>query len=143
MLVEAEAFNHGGYYEMTPGNAANAYRTDESVDVYPCWTCSNDFSIGHIQSGEYLAYTVYIDKDGVYDFEFNVATVENGARIQLVVDSQPGGQFAELPNTGSWAKYQTASLKGIPLTTGLHVLSTVFTAPSQGFAFDYFTYKAQ
>lgn len=151
--VEAESFNRGGqgigYYDTTAGNTGEAYRMAqinpsggvvlyEDVDIWPCNNCSNDYTVGQPADGEILHYSVYIDKDGTYDFEFSVATVANNSRIQLVVDSQPGGQTINLPNTGSWGNYQLAPLLGIPLTKGPHVLSTVFTAGS-GFGFDYFT----
>lgn len=146
MRIEAEAYDQGPNaknVDLTPGNAGGygIYRWDD-VDIYPCWSCSNDFVVGQTQTGEYLSYSVYIDKDGIYDFEFAVATAAAGDRIQLVVDSQSGGQAVDLPHTGGWGSYQTVALKGIALSKGPHVLATVFTT-SAGFGFDYFTYRAQ
>ncbi|TMG75499.1 MAG: carbohydrate-binding protein [Betaproteobacteria bacterium] len=139
MRIEAESYSVGGqdvgYSDLSSGNAGGVYRSDE-VDIYPCLTCSNDYTVGSIQTGEWLAYSIYVPKTGLYDFDFLVGAIDATGRIQLLVDGQPVGSPAEVPNTGSWDTYGSAKLSGVQLTQGPHVIRTAFTGT---FSFDYFT----
>lgn len=141
--VEAEAYNHGGpnvgYLDLTPGNAGGVYREDD-VDIYPCPTCSNDYTVGYTQTGEWLAYSIHVPKTGLYDFNFTVATPDAGGAIQLVVDGAAGASSVATPVTGDWLVFKPATLGGVYLTQGPHTLYLVFTG---GFSFDYFTYSAR
>ncbi len=139
MRIEAESYSVGGQYvgysDLSSGNAGGVYRSDD-VDIYPCLTCSNDYTVGSIQTGEWLAYSIYVPKTGLYDFDFLVGAIDATGRIQLLVDGQSVGSPAEVPNTGSWDTYGSAKLSGVQLTQGPHFIRTAFTGT---FSFDYFT----
>ena len=54
-----------GYLSLSAGNEGGVYRGDD-VDVYPCLACSNDYTVGNIQTGEWLGYSIYIPASGQY-----------------------------------------------------------------------------
>lgn len=80
--IEAENFNKGGqnmaYYDSTPGNQYNKYRTDEDVDIDDSTDADNGFSVKSITNGEYLRYFVHIKTAGYYDIGYRVVAPAGG-----------------------------------------------------------------
>jgi hypothetical protein len=142
LRVEAEDYAWGGegvsYHDETPGNLGGAYRDDE-VDLYGGQIFSNQVVVGYTQTGEWLDYYVDVPADATYGFELAVATIEDTDAIGLELDGAPLGTVA-LPNTGSWQTVGVATLEGVTLSHGPHLLRLTFTG---GFNFDYFTYRRE
>ena len=149
--IEAENFNNGGagvsYHDLTSGNIGTSSGDPENygdysrennndVDIDFCDTCSNDQAVSHIQTGEWLMYYIDVADNGNLDFRFSVGTLNTSSGIQVFVDGVSKGT-ASLPNTGDKNVYATASLSGVPLTAGSHLVKLLFTGD---FNFDYFTY---
>jgi|GEM_PF-1485692 len=86
--IEAEAYNSGGngsaYSDTSAGNAGSQYRT-EDVDIEAVSDIDGRFNIGWIEPGEWLAYDIFVEKDGQYDISARVSTW-SGAERQLHIE---------------------------------------------------------
>ena len=129
--IEAEEFDYGGegnaYHDMDEENRNKGDR-NEGVDM-------NNTAIGYTQTGEWIAYTVEVEKDGDYVVESRVASGSNGAAFTLYMDNTfiipgddgtPGG-FVNVPNTGDWETFTTVETKLNKLSKGVHVLKLEIT----------------
>jgi len=125
-VIEAEDYNTGGsgvaYYDTTPSNFGGVYR-NENVDIelsepedspVVCW----------IRPGEWLKYTVNVDRTGYYDVVFRVSSQTANTQIRLQVDGVEATTFT-VPNTGDFEKYTNVT-KRVKLNSGAHVLRLVF-----------------
>ena len=101
---------------------------NEGVDM-------NNTAIGYTETGEWIEYTVEVEKDGEYVVESRVASGDNGAAFTLYMDNTfiipgddgtPGG-FVKVPNTGDWSTFTTVETKLNKLTKGVHVLKVEIT----------------
>ena len=129
--IEAEEFDYGGegnaYHDMDEENRNKGDR-NEGVDM-------NNTAIGYTQTGEWIEYTVEVEKDGDYVVESRVASGSNGAAFTLYMDNTfiipgddgtPGG-FVNVPNTGDWETFTTVETKLNKLSKGVHVLKLEIT----------------
>lgn len=113
--VEAERYQ--GFYDTTPGNSGNTYRTD-SVDIEV--STQNAYNVGWIAAGEWLDYPVNIASAGQFKVEALVASQSSGGRFRLMVDGQSLGQIT-VPVTGAWQNWQWVSTQ-ITLPAGQKTL---------------------
>ncbi|MCQ2403112.1 MAG: family 16 glycosylhydrolase [Lentisphaeria bacterium] len=124
-VVRAELFDEGGqgvaYYDTSKGNTNaqrakdGGFRPDEDVDT-------TGEVIGFVDMGEWVNYTVDVQKTGDYTVELLYGSDNRGEdmAVRLYVD---GKDAAVLPifRTGRWAT-DTISAGEIHLTEGRHVL---------------------
>ena len=129
--IEAEEFDYGGegnaYHDEDEQNHNGGDR-NEGVDM-------SNTAIGYTQTGEWIEYTVEVEKDGDYVVESRVASGNNGAAFTLYMDNTfiipgddgtPGG-FVNVPNTGDWETFTTVETKLNKLSKGVHVLKLEIT----------------
>ena len=127
-VIEAEFFDTGGegvaYSDATPANSGRALRTTEGVDIWnPFLTVNN--TIGKIEEGEWLEYTVNVEDNALYSVEARVASgVEPGA-MTLSIDGIDIGSI-DVMSTGDWWTFSSASTD-VSLTAGEHILRLTFT----------------
>ena len=129
--IEAEEFDFGGegnaYHDNDEQNRNGGDR-NEGVDM-------NNTAIGYTETGEWIEYTVEVEKDGEYEVECRVASGNSNASFTLYMDNTfiipgddgtPGG-FIKVPNTGNWETFETVTSKLNTLTKGVHVLKVEIT----------------
>lgn len=130
-VIEAEEFDYGGegnaYHDSDEQNRNGGDR-NEGVDM-------NNTAVGYTQTGEWIEYTVDVQKTGTYEVVATVASGSNGSAFTLYMDNTfiipgadgtPGG-FIEVPNTGSWEDFTTVKSSLNKLTKGVHVLKVEIT----------------
>ena len=130
-IIEAEEFDYGGegnaYHDNDEQNHNGGDR-NEGVDM-------NNTAIGYLQTGEWLEYTVEVEKDGEYEVECRVASKGTSGSFTLYMDNTfiipgddgtPGG-FVKVPNTGDYESFETVTVKLNKLTKGKHVLKLEIT----------------
>jgi len=135
-LIEAENFDDGGqnigYFDTSAGNNGGKYRQTD-VDIETTSDLGGGYSIGWVNAGEWLKYTVSVTSLANYILDLRLAAASTGGIVHLEVDGADATGPISVPNTGGWQSWQTVSIAGIPLTTGTHVLRLVFdTAGSSG-----------
>lgn len=141
-VIEFENYDLGGegvaYHDTEPENLAivnggsASYREDDGIDI----EVSSDGSrvnVGYSNIDEWIEYTVMVEADAAYNFDFSLASgsADGGTslKIQLVdgnniIDLGETGVFA---NTGGWANYTSLAVEGINLTAGEHILRFLYT----------------
>lgn len=110
---DASVINEGGY------------RPDEYVDAgLSDWEGS---TIGWIDAGEWLEYTVSVQESGYYDVLFRYATenVEGGPMF-LLLDEDTISSGIMVNSTGDWDSYQTRTIENVPFVKGEHILKLLF-----------------
>ncbi|HWK05746.1 MAG TPA: cellulase family glycosylhydrolase [Puia sp.] len=134
-------------YQYTPGvktvgNRGHTCRND-GVDITKDTTgaladCPGGNYIFSIENGEWLQYTIRVEKKGRYRIGFRVAATSDTARLSLFSGPRsltPGSrsltgsastppdallvQDLPIPNTGGLSNWQTVEVKDIPLEKGL------------------------
>ena len=131
--IQAEDYDRGGegvsFHDLDATNrgSASTYRTGADVgpDIY---TRSFGRSVGYVQVGEWLEYTINVPTAGNYDLSFRVANPAAGARVSFQLDGNALGNPATVPNTGSWNTYSTVTTGPVALPVGTHVLRLSFDA---------------
>ncbi len=148
-LIEIENYDIGGqgvaYNDTTAANQGGAYRLSEGVDIAAMAGMGNGHVLGWSPAGEWMEYTVNVASSGTYALEVRYAALGAGGQIRVLVDGADQTGALALPNTGSWANYQTLSKAGVELVPGVHTVRvSLATAGSSGSvgAFDWFRFTA-
>lgn len=127
--IMAEDFDEGGqdiaFNDMTPGNEGAHYRLEESVDIEPTSDDSGSHHITATETGEWLKYSVLVDRAGPYLFELRVANPDPGGQVILEVDGVDVSGVIDIPATGAADAWQTVRLEGVHLDAGSRVLRLV------------------
>lgn len=123
-IIEAENYNVGGfgnaYKDTDVQNSGAAYRTDD-VDIA---SNGNVQVIGWTAAGEYLEYLVQCSQPGTYRFNLDYAAITAGARVELLINGIPAGQFV-LGSTGGWYTIQTVTLASSIPQSGVYNIRLV------------------
>ncbi len=121
--VEAEDFDKGGqgiaYKDSDTNNRGGQYR-NEGVDIQNTQDTNGLFNVGWTNAGEWLTYTVEVNKSGIYDFILRTASIFNTSSLQLLVDGVTVSEEIMLPNTGNWQQYTDVVIPNVSLSQGKH-----------------------
>jgi PGF-CTERM protein len=140
--IEAEHFDTGGegvsYHETTDENQGNADYRDAPVDI---GGSGGNYTLGWIEEGEWLEYSVTVESSGSYDVEVAVASAEGGGPLRVEVDGENVTGSIDVPNTGSWTTYQPVTgAEDVSLSEGDHVVRVV--SEGGGWNFDWMAFRA-
>ena len=113
-------YDEGGqgfaYSDGTPGNSASkTFRANEDVDA-------GETVIGGVSGGEWLKYTVHVNRTANYMFTLDYGTPSPKQRgPKLMVDCKAVGDFeTPMHEYPDWRHTSKAVLKSVPLTAGDH-----------------------
>ena len=145
-LIQCENFDTGGqaiaYNDLTLGNAGGQYRAAENVDLEITTDSGGGYQVGGTQPGEWLDYTVLLDKAGTFDMSLRCANTAAGGQVRLEVDGIPRGGVLQIPATGGSADWQTVTLTGIPLSKGKHALRLNIVSSAPGGSAGWFNWMS-
>jgi hypothetical protein len=126
--IEAEDFDKGGelisYHDLEATNTGTQYRNTEGVDIEV--RTGGGFNVTNTVIGEWLEYTVNLDKSGTYSIAARVAADAAGKKFNLKIDGQSVSDVFEVPNTGGTQTWQTITLASELILKGTHVLRVTF-----------------
>ena len=113
------------YVDVSSGNEGN-FRTDEAVDVLQ--TTAEGATVGWISGGEWLEYTIDVDKPGYYEMDFRYASDNQGSRgpFYLTLDGNRITEDISVPFTNGWETWASKSISDIPISSGSHILRVAF-----------------
>ncbi len=106
------------------GNQGYEYRND-GVDIEKSTDPEGfEYNVGWIQTGEWLTWTVQIEKTGIYDVEIRVAAdaADNGGVLYLALNNERLGGNVVAPVTGGWQTWQSVWMRDVTLPAGEHIL---------------------
>lgn len=109
-----------------PWNRGYQYRND-GVDIeFSQDTGGPQYSIGWIEDGEWIRYTVTALYNGTYDVWVRVASQSDGGKLRLLYDGQRIGNDVSVPNTGDWHAWQTVPVGKVKAVKGSRTLEVRF-----------------
>lgn len=113
------------YFDLSPGNNGN-FRMDESVDAV--LGTAEGVTVGWIDGGEWLEYSVNVAQSGLYSFAFRFASANaaGGGPFRLELSGQPITENISVSNSSGWNTWSTRTITNVPLTAGEHILRVVF-----------------
>lgn len=115
------------YFDSSSNNQGD-YRMDEAVDV--AYDNAEGATIGWINTGEWVEYTVNVEQSGLYSFDFRYASgnANGGGPFNLKLDGDDISGNILVPSTSStvWTNWATKTVSDIPLTEGKHTLRIAF-----------------
>ncbi len=129
--IEAEAYDLGGegvgYHEVNNnGNEGGASFRNDQVDIEETLDEGGGYNVGYILRGEWLSYTVEVDRSGLYDLHLRVAVNGSNRIMHIEIDDRDISGPVMLPNTGGWQNWQTITVNDLNLTEGKQVMKLVF-----------------
>jgi len=120
--------------KRTAGNRGRIYRND-GVDIMKDSTQYEKYFVTSIEQGEWLQYTLQVEKKGSYTLRFSVASVIDEGKLSILVNGKSVSANLNIPNTGAAKKFKTFDVKGINLQKGKQVLKVI--ADTGGYNFSY------
>jgi hypothetical protein len=136
--IEAEDFDRGGnkisYYETgsaTDGPLTNTYRHEQGDDALVQMethdaNIGKGINIGWSAAGEWTAYSIDVEADGLYDITMTLSTSNDDRMQHIKIDNV---EYPEvLFHTSSWADYATLPLaENASLSAGRHVVYVYYS----------------
>lgn len=120
-VIEAEHFDSGddliAYYDVDSDNHGGALR-NTAVDIESTSDVSGDYNVGWTDAGEFLVYTVAVQKSGRYDFIFRVASLDQGGVLRIDVDDATIIPPVSFDATGGWQQWQSIRVADVALGAG-------------------------
>src|SRR5690554_1182236 len=124
--IEAEDYDIGGqnnaYFDMDLENQGGEYRED-GVDIVKT---SDGYAIGYTEAGEWLEYTVNVEKEGVFTIDSKVSSSETSS-FRLFLDDVAITDTIKVESTGDWDTYNIITTKSSKLPKGTHTLKILIT----------------
>ena len=131
------------YYDTSVGNNGaefGNFRLDEHVDT----AIENQrATIGWVEAGEWLEYSVDVAQTGYYTLAVEYATDNNtGGPFYLEIAGQKITNNLTVSDTGGWDKWGSKTYQNIPLVEGNHTLKLVVSNGGFNLGKMTFTYKS-
>lgn len=124
-IIEAENYDIGpGAYFDSNGGGDTAYRPGDGVGTEVC--NEGGFNISYVAKNEWLKYTARVNTTANYTINLRVASPYANRKIHIEVDGVNVTGTINLPNTGGFQNWQTASISNISLTQGTHTITFFF-----------------
>lgn len=120
--IQAENFDNGGqdvsFHETTYENQGGVYR-NTPVDIGTTTDDGGSHTIGYINPGEWLEYTISNVNSGTYNINLRVACGDAtpGRSITVKLDGVSLGTVTPT-NTGGWDTYQNFTLENVTINGG-------------------------
>ncbi len=102
---------------------------------------SNGYEVFDIQDGEWLLFTVSVEKSGTYAMNVRYSGMEGTGKLHLKIDGSTTSESIVLPAAEGATSYKTATLSGIDLKKGTHKIKVAFE--KGGFNLNYLEFKMQ
>jgi predicted outer membrane repeat protein len=136
--IESEHYDTGGhgvsYWDSSDGNAGGTGSAYGDVDVISDPSASGGLLVGYMGSGEWLEYTLNIQKAGQYRLNIGVSSPMAGSRLLVLTNGHPLVEI-DVPNTGGWANWEATHKNALDLPFGLLTLRVLVV--EEGFNLDY------
>jgi hypothetical protein len=107
-LINYDAGGEGiAYHDVDPENQGSGSRQDEGVD-----TEFNDGgeNIGWIETGEWLEYSVNVEKQDSYNVKVRIASPNTTGGFRLLFNNDDKTGPVNVPQTGAWNSFSTLEI---------------------------------
>ena len=130
--IETENFDKGSaglaYSDNSSENEGKAYR-ESGVDIVTLDSTdeSKGYAIGYTSAGEWMNYTVNIEKAGKYFIFANVASGLENSGFRLFLDDKAISDTLVIPQGTDWNTYSEIYAETTELSLGEHMLKVQIT----------------
>lgn len=116
------------------GNVKQHMRAFEGPDI-EANAGEGGFNVGYISAGEWMSYTIAVQKTGKYDIIFRCASPGTTGRLHAELNNTNITGTVTVPKTGSaYATYVDVVKKDVTLPAGEHVFKVVMDATAFNFS---------
>ena len=113
------------YFDVSLANQAGTFRSPESVDAGIHTT--EGATVGWVEAGEWLEYTVQVLQAGTYNMSFRYASgASTGGPFTISVNGVIVSNGRTVAGTGGWNNWRTETLEGIVLQAGVQIIRVSF-----------------
>lgn len=138
---EAENYDIGGefisYHDADPVNRGGVYRTD-GVDIMKKSDNLHGYFISWTEAGEWLTYTINVQKSAKMDINLLIASKAGGGEIHLEMNGKPLTNHMVISATGDDQQFRTFTFKDVYIKSGINKLKLVID--KGGINLDYFEF---
>ena len=131
--VFVSLFDNGGegaaYHDVDAVNSGKRFRV-AGVDIQVTSDPSTGYNLGYTKAGEWLEYTINVEKSGAYATDFHLANTGSGGKFHVEIDGSNVTGSITMPNTGGFQTWTTVSGPTVNLAAGQHVLRLKMDANS-------------
>jgi len=127
--IQLEDYDVGGngyaYFDADEGtkvDPAPNFRIDEDVDIENCTDDGGGYNVGWTAAGEWLEYTVNVEKTGSYDIILRASTDGDGKTISLTSDGVTLANDVAITNTLGWQEWTDITIPDVELEAGEQIL---------------------
>lgn len=120
-------------------NEGWSYRND-GMDIQKCDDTqnTNGYNVGWFEGGEWMKYTVYVEKSGYYTADVRVASESGGGKFHFELDGEAIGNAVVVEATGGWQAWKTVKVSRMFMEEGVHTLKLVSDLPGNNISsFDF------
>jgi endoglucanase len=133
----------GNYYISTgkpsAGNRGRVYRND-GVDIYSDSLHQGKYYVGHIEDGEWLQYTVDVEREGIYDIVLSISNSSENRMIVLSNSESP--RSYQVISFGQAKERLEIKFKNFKLKQGIQQIKVMAAKGEFNFYKMTFTYKS-
>ncbi len=126
-VINATHFDMGGegigYHDYDELNNGNGIRQDEAVDTE---FRIKEGSIGGIQTGEWLEYTIDVQEEGNYTFKILFATPSRSGKFHITMNGIDVTGITDVRITGDFNKFKSTTIENIALEKGEQIMRISF-----------------
>ncbi|MDN3523649.1 carbohydrate-binding protein [Halomonas sabkhae] len=138
--LEARFYDNGGqdvaYNDADAVHQGDGFRSDEAVDI-----STPSQSLGFIEDGEWVEYTINVAQDGVYDLDFLTSMDSSNPAARSITASFAKGDTpyataspVGVSPTGSWTNFTRTDTTQVALEAGEQVLRLTFNGGAMDLA---------
>lgn len=112
-----------GYHDFNAGNGGDGIRQEQGVDTefrLP------EGSIGGIQSGEWLEYTIDVEEEGFYDIEILFATPGSFGKFHIEFDEEDKTGLVYVRPSKGFSDFSPTKISNVTLKKGVQVMRIHF-----------------
>jgi beta-glucanase (GH16 family) len=130
-VISAADYDYGGegiaYHDLTAANEGPGPRQEERVDTEN--RDNGTANVGWIESGEWLEFTIEVEKAGNYDLSLRVASNNaSGGPFSILVNGEQRMDPIPVAGTGGWDRFVTIRPGSILLNVSDTLMRVNFTA---------------
>ena len=121
---DKDSGNYKGLGSGAAGNRGGVYRND-GVDIRidsAAGSSSGKYYIFHIEDGEWLQYTVNVEKEGEYVLGLTVASDADTGRLSFSSNQTMEARELKIPATGGMTEWRNVEVEDVYLDKGRNVL---------------------
>lgn len=112
-----------GYHDMNAANAGTGIRPEQGVDTE---FRLSEGSVGGIQTGEWLEYTIDVEKEGLYNIEILFATPGSFGTFHIEFDETDKTGVLNPKPSQNYSTFRTTKIENIQLKQGIQIMRICF-----------------